>query len=116
MAKRVAELTGAELDYWVARALWPDDNIENIRLNTIRLRTFTPSLDWKQSGLIIESFQIATEPYANKGDADAWAAHMLQVDGDHRVCRLTQYGRTPPEAAMRCYVASKFGDEVGETI
>jgi len=68
-------------------------------------------LDWPQAGPIIERECIAT--YASGAcsvspkNPDYWVAEILDTSEI-----LTQYGPTPLIAAMRCYVASKLGDEV----
>lgn len=68
------------------------------------------STDWAQGGPIIEregmNISIQNDDHGNmySGKARWWA----QMD-----CRIhTSYGPTPLIAAMRCYVASKLGDEV----
>jgi hypothetical protein len=58
-----------------------------------------PSTDWSQGGPIIERERISITHQVGR-----WAA---QTDDD-----LFAYGPTPLIAAMRCYVASKLGDEV----
>lgn len=75
------------------------------------------STDWSKGGPIIEREQIGLDPTYCDGKLDGWraAGHDLEYDengdyidgSDHM-----QYGPTPLIAAMRCYVASKLGDEV----
>jgi hypothetical protein len=61
---------------------------------------YSPSTDWSQGGPIIEREGIAV------GMADDfWQAHLSEF-------HLWENGPTPLIAAMRCYVASKLGDEV----
>lgn len=60
---------------------------------------FKPSTDWMQGGPIIEREGIAIYLY---GDSQ-WNAH---IGGKEMV------GTTPLIAAMRCYVASKLGDNI----
>jgi hypothetical protein len=57
------------------------------------------STNWAPSGPIIERERISITHQVGR-----WAA---QTDDD-----LFAYGPTPLVAAMRCYVASKLGDEV----
>jgi hypothetical protein len=57
------------------------------------------STNWAQGGPIIERERISITHQVGR-----WAA---QTDDD-----LFAYGPTPLIAAMRCYVASKLGDEV----
>lgn len=66
---------------------WPDN------------QEFKPSINWSQGGPIIEQQGIALYLY---GDYQ-WNAH---VGGRESV------GPTPLIAAMRCYAASRLGDEV----
>ena len=86
---KTSELTGAALD-------WAVNQIEECCDDP-----FTPmfSTDWAQGGPIIEREKIAL--WLN-GDDD-WAA----TDGFKNAT-----GSTPLIAAMRCYVASKLGEEV----
>ena len=59
------------------------------------------STDWSQAGPIIEREKIDVMPtFGNQ-----W--HSTDVSG-----HVTRFGPTPLIAAMRCYVASKLGDEV----
>lgn len=59
------------------------------------------SRDWSQGGPIIE--REINELYEHK-QLECWAAKSKTGD--------LRYGPTPLIAAMRCYVASKLGDEV----
>ena len=71
---------------------------------------WSPSTDWAQGGPIIERewLNLNTED-EDDGDNDwQWVADPHQ--SQDLTCR--RYGRTPLIAAMRCYVASKLGDEV----
>ena len=63
--------------------------------------------DWAFGGPIIEKEEVEVSRYWNKerGDARAWKA---QCGPQVTHC----YGPTPLIAAMRCFVASKLGDEV----
>ena len=69
------------------------------------------SSDWAQGGPIIERECIAT--YASGAcsaapkNPDYWVAEILDASE-----MITQYGPTPLIAAMRCFVASKLGDDV----
>jgi hypothetical protein len=57
---------------------------------------------WEHGGPIIEREKIATWSL----DSITWAAR------DHALASHEQQGPTPLIAAMRCYVASKLGDDV----
>jgi hypothetical protein len=64
------------------------------------------STDWAQGGPIIEREKIAVLP---DEFSFGWEARTCHFDGeDEDVSK----GETPLIAAMRCYVASKLGDEV----
>src|SRR5687768_11566243 len=95
----VHELTGAKLDYWVAKAL----GIIRPEL----LDNYSPSTNWADGGPIIEREKIKLEPiHALKGGAFRfWNAKALAYV-------LDMEGETALIAAMRCYVASKLGEEV----
>lgn len=62
----------------------------------------TPSTDWAQGGPIIEREHIGTYHFVLP--EDGWAASVFDDP--------IYVGPTPLIAAMRCYVASKLGDEV----
>lgn len=63
---------------------------------------FTPSVSWQQGGPIIEREKMRIRP--DRG----WSAAVYWEDG-----RSEWYsGLTPLIAAMRCYVASKLGEEI----
>ena len=101
MKIKTSELTGPALDWAVTKC-------EGHTLNQAFLTghhcypsgLWEPSCDWSQGGSIIEREKIATD-----WDHDCWNA---STDG-HPVYYS---GPTPLIAAMRCYVASKLGDEV----
>ena len=64
---------------------------------------FSPEMNWAHGGVIIEREGIEICPIGN----GEWRG-QLDVAGD----LIRFYGGTPLIAAMRCYVASKLGDEV----
>ena len=65
------------------------------------------SSKWAQGGPIIEREGISI---VQQGDAAEWVASVYNyTEGDWH---LHTTGPTPLIAAMRCYVASKFGDTV----
>lgn len=90
---KTSELTGRALDWAVARA-------EGLTLD------FHHSTDWSQGGPIIEREMISIGPSESGEDWIAMVRYELHRD-DAYWC-----GLTPLVAAMRCYVASKLGDEV----
>jgi hypothetical protein len=66
---------------------------------------FSPSTDWACGGPIIEREQIQIDPLTRHREPGDWSA---QVWLPYRRAQ----GETPLIAAMRAYVASKFGNEV----
>ena len=76
-----------------------------VRLNPMRdvyyKSEYSPSTDWAQGGPIIEREKIALSYDTGRF---GWVASFY--DGDD------VFGGTPLIAAMRCFVASKLGDEV----
>ena len=91
---KTSELTGAALDWAVDKAqgrfcLYPYDSY---------------STDWSQGGPIIEreAIQLTPDEYAG-----TWAAYMTNAGEPYEGT-----GTTPLIAAMRCFVASKMGDDI----
>lgn len=106
---RTSELTGALLDYWVARAegfsdakIVGEQGNPNDEFCLINRRPYMPSTDWAQGGPVIEREEISLLP-------GPWSAQVFLEDG---LRSFEGIGLTPLIAAMRAYVASKFGDEV----
>lgn len=92
---KTAELTGATLDRAVAKC-------EDVYCFD---GTYTPSTDWSQGGPIIERKIVSID---KEEGGKRWAAFAWRSDHDLQ----KSIGPTPLIAAMRCYVASKLGDEV----
>jgi hypothetical protein len=66
---------------------------------------FSPSTDWSQAGSIIEREMLLIQPEIGKeGSGNAWSSIALTG--------FEQFGATPLIAAMRCYVASKMGNQI----
>ena len=97
---RTSELTGAALDWAVAKCWYGEDYDMSIPLFDDGL-IFAPSTNWAHGGPIIEREEIELVPKGMRWDAYA--------DEDFHV---PHSGPTPLIAAMRCYVSSKLGDEV----
>ena len=99
---KTSELTGTALD-------WAVTKIEAERkLFTIYPQYITHySTDWAQGGPIIEREGINLDSYAKNPKWSAWTPAPDRESGEAQA-----YGSTPLIAAMRCYVASKLGDEV----
>lgn len=119
---KTRELTGALLDYWVAKA---DGKKAKIHCGYCFLNGdhrsewtndqggFRPSTDWVNGGKIIERERIGTSFEEVAGLWHAEFEHAALSDG---VQRTFTSGSTTLIAAMRAYVASKFGDEVPKEI
>lgn len=105
------ELTGAALDWAVAKC----EDLEHYfadGLVCLKGQPFdthwlywTPSTDWAQGGPIIEREMLTVIYNERPEDVEGWRTIAYHT-GD------MEYGATPLIAAMRCYVASKLGDEV----
>ncbi len=100
MKIKVSEATPLQLDYMVGYALGL----------VAKLHGAIPfSTDWAQGGPIIEREEcVATIERLNSGDFRVQMPYDRQAEMPGRYF----YGPTPLIAAMRCYVASKLGDEV----
>lgn len=117
MKRNTAELEGALLDAAVAKA-------EGLPVHPGRGRymvaapidqrwahEFAFSTLWRDGGPIIERERIAT--VSTQGEWMAWHASFIEVGGSvESEGNVTAFGPTPLIAAMRAYVASKFGEEV----
>jgi len=101
MAKhKVSELDGALLDAAVAKAM--PANPDTL--------PFTPSTSWEHGGPIIERERITLVSHGIPGlSRCAWQAAM---PGTSKNRHGIQSGELPLIAAMRAYVASKFGEEI----
>jgi len=110
---KTAELTGAALDWAVAKCegvtVLPKMRggcyVALDRGETVLLRYST---DWAQGGAIIEREGFAISRVAQ----DEWSVSLIYEDKKYGLMYTNQHGTTPLIAAMRCYVASKLGDEV----
>lgn len=125
---KTSELTGAALDWAVALA---EGYTSDIRLNKYKQwedlgRTqlydddytyWSPSTDWAQGGPIIERENITVRKTWVGGEPrigqDAWKADIAFHNGVLVAGAWFDYGPTALVAAMRCYVASKLGGEIG---
>lgn len=98
MKIKTSELTGAALDRTVAQCTG------RLYGKPGTIYEFQPHRLWAHGGPIIEQEKIDT-----KWDRVVWLANSRWVQDEERVY---MYGPTPLIAAMRCYVASRLGDEV----
>jgi Protein of unknown function (DUF2591) len=106
----VATCEGKELHYfeddWFKKDPWltVDGKVDQ------PLHSYTPSTDWRQGGPIIEREKITVG--CGDDTLTIWDAYKREFlfEEDGRDAYST--GSTPLIAAMRCYVASRLGDEV----
>lgn len=101
---KTSELTGAALDWAVAKCEGLDVEIDHCVI--FDNEYFVPSEDWEKGGPIIEREGMHVD-CLRQGDRPIWEAWPYATGTKH-----IQQGPTPLIAAMRCYVASKLGDEV----
>jgi len=120
MKIKTNELTGVALDWAVAKSEGMDIEGGTVITNLIyidrdlieRPVEWNPSEDWAQGGPIIEREHIELRPGSFIGSKDyprLWAAWAENRYGNRQQGKT---GPTPLIAAMRCFVASKLGDEV----
>lgn len=118
---KTADLTGAALDWAVAKC---EGRKPSAYGGAVRATAhpqfpdsppmFGPELrystDWAQGGPIIEreKFDLSWQSAGREG----WMAYADQGLTDAGVPLFDGNGPTPLIAAMRCYVASKLGDEI----
>jgi hypothetical protein len=98
MKLKTSELQGAVLDWAVAKCELGE------AINEIDDPHFY-STDWALAGPIIERERIGFKYTGTAMEFVAWVNGELSTVND-------QHGPTPLIAAMRCYVASKFGDDL----
>ena len=109
MKVMVSELIDEKLDYWVANAL----DLQEARISGGVCRytrtgvsiLFSPSTDWSQGGPIIDRMKPTSFYYWKRTGkwTCAWGNGPRWGEGE-----------TALIAAMRCFVASKFGEEVDD--
>ena len=116
MKIKTSERTGPALDWIVTKCEGAvSDDIDDFCLSV--QGEFAYSTDWAQGGPIIEREMIdlrkvysngrpSTNPY------DCWKAEIVFRDEKLVAGDFFAYGPTPLIAAMRCFVASRLGDEV----
>jgi len=95
-----AYLADGSDDRWVVR-------VQNPTLAYFVDWTYNPSGSWWQGGEIVER-EVPMLMRTNGGDWIAQGCYDIANDTEAK----RHYGKTLLEAAMRCYVASKLGDEV----
>jgi hypothetical protein len=106
---KTSELTGAALDWAVARCEGftdYDPDTETMMpprkgYGRVNFDEYSYSTDWAQGGPIIEREGMTLSCGLNKSYAMKSVGYLVH-----------EYGDTPLIAAMRCYVASKLGDDI----
>ena len=112
MKVSVNELTGTALDWAVAQC-------EGVRVRLLEFGLcygepgnidyqdqwvgYCPSADWSQGGPIVERERIKIDPRKGQWEATIWNEAATQNPA---------YAPTPLIAAMRCFCASRIGDEI----
>jgi hypothetical protein len=101
---KTSELTGAALDWAVAKC----ERLKGNVIEAVRVGELSPSTQWHWGGPIIEREKISTEEIQG-----AWKAELEILTADDAQYKYgLGHGPTPLIAAMRCYVASKLGDNI----
>ena len=112
---KTSELTGAALNWAVGKCeglsiesdWWDWDRLCFVDKFNV---DFEPSCDWLQGGKIIEREGISIcNLEANDWKVNGWTASVGELWSPNDDGWISP---TPLIAAMRCYVASKLGDEV----
>jgi len=127
---KVSDLQGAELDFWVAKAIgWTEGRLGTQDRNDpeprgwygkgagqygIKRAYFNPSTNWAQGGPLIEKYitdihkygEYKMTLYKNK-PSGKWNAKIYSKN-------IVAYGPTPLIAAMRAIVTSVYGGNVDE--
>ena len=104
------ELTGAALDWAVAKCggleTYLDDGVVCLKGQPFddNSHYWLPTQNWSQGGPIIERERLNLSPVST-GVWECWPDYGMSDE-------LYAGGPTPLIAAMRCYVASKLGDDV----
>jgi hypothetical protein len=108
---KTSELSGLALDWAVAKCegfkvsrRGPGNKIGVYRIDGESWyetrKPYNPSTEWEQGGPIIQRENLEIVPLC----PGTWRALAMSRDWYN--------GRTPLEAAMRCYVASKLGEDI----
>lgn len=125
---KVAELTGAKLAEWVARAQgWRIENDEGEivcwdplgGVHSFGQFGYRPDLNWADGGPIIDIARIGLERPSNGQTVPLWRA-LADYTGKRKPNKFygpeAKWGETALIAAMRAFVASKFGGTVPDEV
>ena len=103
MKIKISEATPLQLDYIVSTTLGTGTYWQSHEF----MASFSPTTDWAHGGPIIEREGISL---VQEGDSSPWVGSVYDYTAQD--WHKHTPGPTPLIAAMRCYVASKLGDEV----
>ena len=101
---KTSELTGAALDWAVAKCEGWKVSVAEFRKSQLSSSKFSYSSVWAKGGPIIERERISVISDFHEIE-EGWLAESYQGN-------IQQFGPAPLIAAMRCYVMSRFGDEI----
>lgn len=114
---KTSELSGAALDWAVARITnpewWDDGYMAGDPIAALEMddgSAYSPSTDWSQGGPIIEREKIEWQWLPSSEKSHQYGARKPSLGGLNRTFCMD--GPTVLVAAMRCFVASRLGDEV----
>ena len=116
MKIKTSELIGDTLDWAVALIEYPEWKEQGYLevfpydLHFDDGEVYSPSTDWTQAGPIVEREKIEWQWLPSSHKAHQYGARKPSLGGLNRTFCMD--GPTILIAAMRCYVASKLGDEV----
>ena len=117
MKKQIKDLELWEVDFLVAKAEGLDPITETthasgeyykyviIEIKSTYFDKYSPTTNPAQAWPIIERERISIDTCEYDDKDNDWLATIGEL-------KAFSYGKTSLEAAMRCYIASKFGDEV----
>ena len=108
MKIKTSELQGATLDWAVQQCEGARKDIDFVWWT----EEYSPSTLWAQGGPIIEREEICSKRQLPCSAGYEWNAWIWTKHISKGGSSAGGSGPTPLIAAMRCYVASKLGDEV----
>lgn len=113
MKIKTSEATNLQLDWAVAKSTQLEVQILHGACyywrTPIKRDVFKPSNDWAQGGPILSSERISR----TIDHSGLWVAYWTDGYGEEDYCKKwMQCDRSELVAGLRCYVASKLGDEV----
>ena len=124
MKIKTSELTGAALDWFVAKC---EGKVEQGVYGTPELlesglhlhycdvllsHPYSPSTDWAEGGPIIERELMQAFSYEKYSPDEPWFVEKNHFGRHHKAGRSYARGSTILIAAMRCLCSAKLGDEV----